>query len=185
MQVAATAGQNKRRLSINAADQNEEDIVHAAKRQVALVRVETELADARGELALVHSKREGELAVAHSKTNRALALAHAEAAGEILAVLAAPVQGLATAPATVQLLQTIKQNVVVRVGSMLETSMCSPLPALPPTSAVPGPYAVKVLTVNEQAQRLTVQMYANAIGLPAGEQTEAKLKKVTLARVVA
>ena len=166
-------------------------MVHAAKRQVALVRVETELTYARKDLALAHSNADSELAdarkelaLAHSKTNRALALAHAEAAGEILAVLAAPIQGLPTTPATVQLLQTIKQNVMVRVGSMLETSMCSPLPALPPTSAVnPGPYAAKVLTVNEQAQRLTVQMYANTLGLPVGEQTEAKLKKVILERV--
>ena len=73
-------------------------------------------------------------------------------------------------PATMQLLQTIRHNVVARLGSMIEGGMQSMLAI----KAAPQ----QELSINQQAQRWTVQMYANKLGLPAEACTATKLKTI-------
>ena len=75
-------------------------------------------------------------------------------------------------PATMQLLQTIRHNVIARLGSMKESSMRGML-------AIEGaPQQQEALSINQQAQRWTVQMYANKLGLPAAACNATKLKAV-------
>ena len=73
-------------------------------------------------------------------------------------------------PAIMQLLQTIRHNVTARLGSMIENGMQSMLAI----EAAPQ----QELSINQQAQRWTVQMYANKLGLPPAACTAAKLKPV-------
>ena len=75
-----------------------------------------------------------------------------------------------TPPATSQLLQTIRHNVTARLGSMIESGM----QGMVAIEAAPQ----QQLSINQQAQRWTVQMYANKLGLPAAACTAAKLKAV-------
>ena len=79
-----------------------------------------------------------------------------------------------TPPATLQLLQTIRHNVTARLGSMIETGMQGMLAI----EAAPQQQQLQQqdLSINQQAQRWTVQMYANKLGLPAAACTAAKLK---------
>ncbi|KAL3131748.1 hypothetical protein ABBQ38_007466 [Trebouxia sp. C0009 RCD-2024] len=79
-----------------------------------------------------------------------------------------------TPPATLQLLQTIRHNVTARLGSMIESGMQGMLAI----EAGPQQQHQKELSINQQAQRWTVQMYANKLGLPAAACTAAKLKAV-------
>ena len=73
-------------------------------------------------------------------------------------------------PTTMQLLQTIRHNVTARLGSMIENGMQSMLVI----EAAPQ----QELSINQQAQRWTVQMYANKLGLPPAACTAAKLRPV-------
>ena len=91
---------------------------------------------------------------------------HAQGSMSILDMLSA---GNAP-PATMQLLQTIRHNVTARLGSMIEAGMQSMLAI----EAAPQ----QELSINQQAQRWTVQMYANKLGLPAAACTAARLKTV-------
>ena len=91
---------------------------------------------------------------------------HAQGSMSILDMLSA---GNAP-PATMQLLQTIRHNVTARLGSMIEAGMQSMLAI----EAAPQ----QELSINQQAQRWTVQMYANKLGLPAAASTAARLKTV-------
>jgi len=91
---------------------------------------------------------------------------HAQGSMSILDLLSA---GNAP-PATMQLLQTIRHNVTARLGSMIEGGMQSMLAI----EATPH----RELSINQQAQRWTVQMYANKLGLPAAACTANKLKAV-------
>ncbi|DBA67170.1 TPA: hypothetical protein ACH3X2_001488 [Trebouxia sp. C0005] len=75
-------------------------------------------------------------------------------------------------PATVQLLQTIRHNVTSRLGSMIENGMQSML------AIEAAPQQQQELRINQQAQRWTVQMYANKLRLPAAACTADKLKVV-------
>ena len=81
-----------------------------------------------------------------------------------------------TPPATLQLLQTIRHNVTTRLGSMIESGMQGMLA----TEAAPQQQQQQQheLSINQQAQRWTVQMYANKLGLPAAACTAAKLKAI-------
>ena len=81
-----------------------------------------------------------------------------------------------TPPATLQLLQTIRHNVTARLGSMIESGMQGMLAI----EAAPQQQQQQQqeLSINQQAQRWTVQMYANKLGLPAAACTAAKLKAV-------
>jgi hypothetical protein len=92
---------------------------------------------------------------------------HAQGSMSILDLLSA---GNAP-PATMQLLQTIRHNVTARLGSMIESGM----QGLLAIEAVPQQ---QELSINQQAQRWTVQMYANKLGLPAAACTANKLKAV-------
>ncbi|DBA67168.1 TPA: hypothetical protein ACH3X2_001486 [Trebouxia sp. C0005] len=68
-----------------------------------------------------------------------------------------------TPPATLQLLQTIRHNVTARLGSMIESNMQGMLAI----EAAPQQQQQQQqeLSINQQAQRWTVQMYANKLGL--------------------
>ena len=78
-------------------------------------------------------------------------------------------------PATIcmQLLQTIKHNVTARLVSMIENGVQSML-------ALEAPDQQQELSINQQAQRWTVQMYANKLGLPVAVCTADKLRAVTV-----
>ena len=73
-----------------------------------------------------------------------------------------------TPPATLQLLQTIRHSVTARLGSTIESGM----------QQQQQQQQQQELSINQQAQRWTVQMYANKLGLPAAACTAAKLKAV-------
>ena len=75
-------------------------------------------------------------------------------------------------PATMQLLQTIRHNVTARLGSMIETGLQGML------AIEAAPQQQEQLSINQQAQRWTVQMYASRLGLPAAACTASKLKEV-------
>ncbi len=75
-------------------------------------------------------------------------------------------------PATMQLLQTIRHNVTARLGSMIETGIQGML------AVEAAPQQQEQLSINQQAQRWTVQMYASRLGLPAVACTARKLKDV-------
>ena len=75
-------------------------------------------------------------------------------------------------PATLQLLQTIRHNLTQRIGSMVESSMLAIMG--PPSAQQQQPQ----LSINEQAQRWTVQMFAHKLHLPAADMTTEKLKAV-------
>lgn len=75
-------------------------------------------------------------------------------------------------PATLQLLQTIRHNLTARIGSMVDSGM---LAIMAPASAQPQQ---PQLTINEQAQRWTVQMFAHKLHLAAADMTTEKLKAV-------
>ncbi|KAL3143130.1 hypothetical protein ABBQ38_003399 [Trebouxia sp. C0009 RCD-2024] len=92
---------------------------------------------------------------------------HAQGSMSILDMLSA---GNAP-PATMQLLQTIRHNVTARLGSMIETGIQGML-------AIEAPQQQEQLSINQQAQRWTVQMYASRLGLPAAACTANKLKDV-------
>ncbi|KAL0026887.1 hypothetical protein WJX77_009160 [Trebouxia sp. C0004] len=94
---------------------------------------------------------------------------HAQGSMSILDMLSA---GNAP-PATMQLLQTIRHNVTARLGSMIETGIQGMLAI----EAAPQQQQEQ-LSINQQAQRWTVQMYANKMGLPAAACTASKLKDV-------
>ena len=79
-----------------------------------------------------------------------------------------------TPPATLQLIQTIRHNVTARLGSMIESGMQGMLAIEP----APQQQQQQELSINQQAQRWTVKMYANKLGLPAAACTAAKLKAV-------
>ncbi len=92
---------------------------------------------------------------------------HAQGSMSILDMLSA---GNAP-PATMQLLQTIRHNVTARLGSMIEIGIQGML-------AIEAPQQQEQLSINQQAQRWTVQMYASRLGLPAAACTASKLKDV-------
>ncbi len=71
-----------------------------------------------------------------------------------------------------QLLQTIRHNVAARLGSMIETGIQGML------AIEAAPQQQEQLSINQQAQRWTVQMYASRLGLPAAACTASKLKDV-------
>ena len=75
-------------------------------------------------------------------------------------------------PATLQLLQTIRHNVTARLRSMIESGMQGML------AIEAAPQQQQELSINQQAQRWTVQMYASKLGLPTAACTAAKLKTV-------
>ena len=93
---------------------------------------------------------------------------HAQGSMSILDMLSA---GNAP-PATMQLIQTIRHNVTARLGSMIETGVQGVL------AIEAAPQQQEQLSINQQAQRWTVQMYANKMGLPAAACTASKLKDV-------
>ena len=93
---------------------------------------------------------------------------HAQGSMSILDMLSA---GNAP-PATMQLLQTIRHNVTARLGSMIETGIQGML------AIEAAPQQQEQLSINQQAQRWTVQMYAGRLGLPATACTASKLKEV-------
>ena len=93
---------------------------------------------------------------------------HAQGSMSILDMLSA---GNAP-PATMQLLQTIRHNVTARLGSMIETGIQGML------AIEAAPQQQEQLSINQQAQRWTVQMYASRLGLPAAACTAVKLKAV-------
>ncbi|DBA77361.1 TPA: hypothetical protein ACH3X2_000878 [Trebouxia sp. C0005] len=76
-------------------------------------------------------------------------------------------------PATMRLLQTIRHNVTAPLGRMIESGTQGMLAI----EAVPQQQQQE-LSIKQQAQRWTVQMYANKLGLPAVACTAAKLKAV-------
>ena len=84
-------------------------------------------------------------------------------------------------PATMQLLQTIRHNVTARLGCMTENGMQGMLAI----EAAPQQQDQQQqhLSINQQAQRWTVQMYASRLGLPAAACTASKLKDVGAAGV--
>ena len=92
---------------------------------------------------------------------------HAEGSMSILDMLSA---GNAP-PATMQLLQTIRHNVTARLGSMIESGIQGML-------AIEAAPQQQQPSINQQAQRWTVQMYATRLGLPAAACTASKLKDV-------
>ena len=102
-----------------------------------------------------------------SGTALAIIKQHAEGSMSILEMLSA---GNAP-PATMQLLQTIRHNVTARLGSMIESGMQSML-------AIEAAPQQQQPSINQQAQRWTVQMYAAKLGLPAAACTASKLKDV-------
>ena len=75
-------------------------------------------------------------------------------------------------PATMHLLQTIRHNVTARLGSMIEIGIQGML------AIEAAPQQQEQLSINQQAQRWTVQMYASRLGLPAAACTASKLKDV-------
>ena len=74
-------------------------------------------------------------------------------------------------PATMQLLHTIRHNVTARLGSMIESGVQGML-------AIEAAPQQQQPSINQQAQRWTVQMYATKLGVPAAACTAAKLKDV-------
>ena len=103
-----------------------------------------------------------------AKKQQVLRQIRQEAAGTELAIIKQHAQGSMSIldmlsagnapPATLQLLQTIRHNVTARLGSMIENGMQSML-------ALEAPDQQQELSINQQAQRWTVQMYANKLGL--------------------
>ena len=93
---------------------------------------------------------------------------HAQGSMGILDILSA---GNAP-PATMQLLHTIRHNVTTRLGSMIESSMRGML------AIEAAPQQQEQLSINQQAQRWTVQMYASRLGLPAAACSAGQLKDV-------
>ena len=93
---------------------------------------------------------------------------HAQGSMSILDMLSAG----SAPPATMQLIQTIRHNVTARLGNMIETGIQGML------AIEAAPQGQEQLSINQQAQRWTVQMYANKLGLPAAACTAAKLKAV-------
>ena len=93
---------------------------------------------------------------------------HAQGSMGILDMLSAG----SAPPATKQLLQTIRHNVTARLGSMIETGIQDML------AIEAAPQQQEQLSINQQAQRWTVQMYASRLGLPAAACTASKLKDV-------
>ena len=75
-------------------------------------------------------------------------------------------------PATMQLLQTIRHNVTARLGSMIESGVQGML------AIEAAPQLQQQPSINQQAQRWTIQMYATKLGLPAAACTASKLKDV-------
>ena len=75
--------------------------------------------------------------------------------------------------ATMELLQTIGHNVTLRLGSMIEGGMQGML-AIEDAPQQQQQQA----SINQQAQRWTLQMYATKLGLPAAACTASKLKEV-------
>ena len=75
-------------------------------------------------------------------------------------------------PATMQLLQTIRHNVTARLGSMIESGIQGML------AIEAAPQQQEHLSINQQAQRCTIQMHENKMGLPDAACTAAKLKDV-------
>ena len=93
---------------------------------------------------------------------------HAQGSMSILDMLSA---GNAP-PATQQLLQILRHNMTARLGSMIESGVQGML-------AIEGaPQQPEALSINQQAQRWTVQMYANKMRLSAAACTTDKLKAV-------
>lgn len=119
-----------------------------------------------------------------AKKQQVLRQIRQEAAGTELAIIRQHAQGSISIldmlsagnapPATMQLLQTIRHNVTARLGSMIENGMQSML-------AIEAPDQQQELSINQQAQRWTVQMYANKLGLPAAACTADKLRAVRAA----
>lgn len=124
-------------------DDNE---VYAAKKQQALRQIKQDAAGT--ELAIIKQHAQGSMSIL-----------------DMLSAGNAP-------PATMQLLQTIRHNVTVRLGSMIENGMQGMLPieATPQHEQQPS--------INQQAQRWTVQMYATKLGLPAAACSADKLRTV-------
>lgn len=94
---------------------------------------------------------------------------HAQGSMSILDMLSAG----NTPIATMQLLQTSRHNVTSRLGSMTESSMQGMLAI----EAEPQ-QEQQELSINQQAQRWTVQLYANKLGLSAAACIADKLKAV-------
>ena len=96
---------------------------------------------------------------------------HAEGSMSILDMLSAS----HAPPATMQLLQTIRHNVTARLGSMIESGVQGML------AIEAAPQQQQQPSINQQAQRWTIQMYATKLGLPAAACTASKLKDVGVA----
>ena len=107
-----------------------------------------------------------------------------EAAGTELAIIKQHAQGSISIldmlsagnapPATMQLLQTIRHNVTERLGSMIENGMQGMLAI----EAAPQQPQQQHLSITQQAQRWTLQMYASRLPLPAVACTASNLKDV-------
>ena len=141
------------------------------------------LADAQGSSQQVISHKrslEDDDEVYAARKQQVLRQIRQDAAGTELAIITQHAQGSMgildmlsagnAPPATMQLLQTIRHNVTTRLGSMIEGGMQSMLAI----EAAPQ----QELGINQQAQRWTVQMYANKLGLPAEACTATKLKTI-------
>ena len=130
----------------------EEDDVYAARKQQLLKKIRQETAC----------------------TDMTIVREHAQGSMGLLDILSA---GDAP-PATLQLLQTIRHNLAARIGSMMENGVRAIMAPEAPQDSQPQQ---QQLSVNEQAQRWTVQMFAHKLQLPAAEMTTERLKAVGLA----
>ena len=159
--------------------QRHEELNGTAEQEFLLAEAQN---DIRQPIVPCKRRLDGDDEVYAAKKQQVLKQIKQETAGTELAMIRQHAQGsmcildmLSTGnapPATMQLLQTIRHNLTARLGSMIESGMQGML-------AIEGaPQQQEALSINQQAQRWTVQMYANKMRLPSAACTADKLKVV-------